>query len=76
MPLFLHLQQQYKKPLSEIITIELWFLVDPEKVEETIKFKIVGTGHPIEEKPENLIYLGSTIIHAGQLVFHIFIVTN
>ena len=61
----------------------LWAIVDPEKLLENEYFVIVGTGHPVPEKPKYLQYLGTVQQAArlknlfpehadGALVWHVF----
>ena len=62
---------------AEIIHIDtqsdvpsLWALVDPEAGKEGRRFRIFGTGHPIDSS--TLSYLGTFQTNGGQLVFHVF----
>ena len=49
----------------------LWALVDPDENEtESVKFRIAGTGHPIEE--ENLEYIDTVLMYEDNFVLHIF----
>ena len=48
----------------------IWALVDPDAPLEMRKFRVVGTGHPIEEK--GLEFIGTFQMYGGELVFHLF----
>jgi hypothetical protein len=48
----------------------LWAMVNPEAAQEIRQFRLVRTGHPIEEK--NLIYIGTFQLQDGEVVFHLF----
>ena len=49
----------------------LWALVNPDENEtESVKLRIAGTGHPIEE--ENLEYIDSVLMYEDNFVIHIF----
>uniref|UniRef100_A0A6M3Y387 DUF7352 domain-containing protein n=1 Tax=viral metagenome TaxID=1070528 RepID=A0A6M3Y387_9ZZZZ len=50
----------------------LWALVDPLAPTKVRKFRLVGTGHPISEPLENLMFHGTFQLHGGSLIFHIF----
>jgi hypothetical protein len=50
----------------------LWALVDPTAESTKVKFRLAGTGHPIEVPQEGLEYLGSFQLSGGDLVFHLF----
>lgn len=52
--------------------VELWALVDPDAPPEERRFRVAGTGHPIEDDPARLSFLGSVQLLGGQLVFHVF----
>lgn len=49
---------------------QMWALVDPNLPTWPYRFRIAGTGHPIEERIKK--YVGSFQLYAGALVFHIF----
>ena len=51
---------------------QMWALVDtdPELVKEERHFRLVGTGHLIEDG--NLVHIASFLMHDGALVFHVF----
>ena len=61
----IHVATQRDKPC-------LWALVDPTAPMEMRKFKVVGTGHAIDESVEKLIHVGSWLMHGDSLVFHLF----
>lgn len=48
----------------------LWALVDPGAAPEPRRFRIAGTGHPIDE--EIVGYVGTFQMSGGVLVFHVF----
>jgi hypothetical protein len=50
----------------------LWALVDPAAPLEDRQMLIYGTGHNILVPTENLKYLGTVLLDAGSLVFHVF----
>jgi len=54
----------------------IWVLVDPERSQEKRKFRVVGTGHEINEKDEKLEYIGTCQMMAGVLVWHLFEIKN
>jgi hypothetical protein len=47
----------------------LWALVDPSKPLVKYKFRMAGTGHPIDTCGE---YINTVILLRGTLVFHFF----
>lgn len=49
----------------------LWAMVDPEAEKEKRRFRIFGTGHPIEISV-NLDYIGTAQFDGGNLIFHLF----
>ncbi len=56
-------QAQHDKPV-------IWALVDPEeKVKTEHEFRMVGTGHPIEESD---CHIGTAQMYMGTLVLHLF----
>ena len=79
---------KYKIPIQDYISLSLpvnakiikfdsqnndpyiWVLVTLEKELEERKFRLAGTGHDIREN--NLKYIDTTIMHDGQLVWHLF----
>lgn len=61
----LHVDEQYGTPC-------IWALVDPQKQKETRRFRLAGTGHPINFQIESLSHVGSYLTAGGQLVFHLF----
>jgi hypothetical protein len=48
----------------------MWALVDAAERDEVRKFRVVGTGHPIENS-HALQFVGTFQIHGGMLVFHL-----
>ena len=48
----------------------MWALVNPEAELEVRKFRLVGTGHPIEE--ENLHHISTFKMLGGRLMWHVF----
>ena len=51
---------------------QLWALVETEHRTETRRFRFAGTGHPIEEKIEDLRFVNTFQVEGGSLIFHIF----
>lgn len=49
----------------------LWVLLDPEIPKEGRRFRLSGTGHPIE-KAESLSFIDTFQLDGGSLVFHLF----
>jgi len=66
-------------PGGEILTVGvqrgepfIWAKVKPSIQSDNRKFRLVGTGHPIDEK-ETLVYIGTfQLSEYGDLVFHLF----
>ena len=58
----LTVQMQYGSPV-------IWALIDDDKPLKERKFRLAGTGHPIEE---NVKYIGTFQLMDGALVFHLF----
>lgn len=63
---------------SQILTCQIqrdklcvWYLFDEEEKEVGHQFRIIGTGHPIEEKCLGS-YIGTVQECDGQLVWHVF----
>lgn len=63
---------------AEILTVQiqrgepqLWALVDPYAPKVRRKFRVIGTGHPIEDAGD-LFWVATIQLHEGSLVFHIF----
>jgi hypothetical protein len=50
----------------------IWALVDPSVDKEIRKFRLAGTGHPINIHVDKLVHVGTFLIRGGQLVFHLF----
>ncbi len=53
--------------------VQVWALVDPEAPTELRRFRVAGTGHPLEEDIELLRFIGTVQMMGGQLVWHIFV---
>jgi hypothetical protein len=51
--------------------VVLWALVDPDAPTETRRFRLAGTGHPIETACP-LTHIGTVLLMGGKLVFHLF----
>ena len=50
----------------------IWMLVDPEEFDkEERRFRLSGTGHPIEDE-NNHAYIGTFQIHRGEFIGHLF----
>lgn len=50
--------------------IDIWVLVDPNEAPKNIKFRVYGTGHPIENYAN---YIGTTFDSLLGLVWHVFV---
>jgi hypothetical protein len=50
----------------------LWALVDPDTRPVNRKFRLAGTGHPIEQSNVELKYVSTFQANGGALVFHVF----
>lgn len=50
--------------------LAIWALVDPTAEPEPRRFRVAGTGHPIEQ--EIAAYIGTFQLADGALVFHVF----
>ncbi len=61
----LTVQTQYEIP-------NIWALVNPNNPKEERKFRLAGTGHPIEESNKNLIYIGTFQLVAGSFIGRLF----
>lgn len=48
-----------------------WALVDPEAPTEPRRFRVVGTGHPIDDV-DVLTFVGTFLLDVEGLVFHVF----
>lgn len=48
----------------------LWALVWPDSAREARRFRVVGTGHALQDEP--LSYVGTVQTHDGVLVWHVF----
>lgn len=54
-------------------TLCIWALVDPTAPEEGRRFRIYGTGHPVEEADlANSKFIGTTSMRRSALIWHIF----
>lgn len=58
----LSVQMQHGQPC-------LWALVNPDAPRRSRFFRLVGTGHPVEE---GLGFVGTFQLNGGALVFHLF----
>jgi hypothetical protein len=56
---------QHKKPC-------IWALVDPNELDAPRRFRMAGTGHPIEVDPNKLEHIGTVQLAGGDLIFHLF----
>lgn len=48
----------------------LWAIVDPEAEKEKREIAIVGTGHQMPDRA--LSFIGTTQMHGGALIWHVF----
>lgn len=55
---------------EQMEAICVWFLANPDSKNEDRKIRIIGTGHEIKDLPGR--YIGTAILHFGQLVLHVF----
>ena len=55
--------------------VVLYALVDIDKPEEEVHYRIIGTGHPIEIDFDGT-YLDSFVLPSAELIFHVFIIKN
>lgn len=54
-------------------TFCLWALLDPDAPTTGLRrVRIAGTGHEIKTDPDKLRFIGSTLMHDGNFVFHAF----
>ena len=60
----LTVQEQYDEP-------QMWAIVDTDAPKETRRFRLVGTGHPIDPML-NLTYVGTFQLDHGQFIGHLF----
>ena len=63
---------------AQILTVQtqqghpcIWALVEPNNSKEHRRFRLAGTGHPMEFS-EAMDYVGTFQIRQGTLVFHLF----
>lgn len=62
----LDVQLQFGEPM-------MWALVDPQEQKVTRRFRVIGTGHPIESDDlHRLHYVGTFQVAGGDMVFHLF----
>ena len=68
---------------GQILTIQtqgdmpyLWALVNPDNPRMKRRFRLAGTGHPINESMSELFYHGTFQLHGGALIFHLFEVST
>lgn len=53
--------------------VVLYALVDPDKLINWRKFKIIGTGHPIMDGDlDDYDFIDTVKLHKGKLMFHVF----
>jgi hypothetical protein len=51
----------------------MWAAVDPGRLLIDRRFVVYGTGHPIDPAEyDSLSFVGTYLLHGGQLVFHLF----
>ena len=61
----LTVQTQHQKPC-------MWVLLDPNKPTNKRTFRLAGTGHPITEDSEILLYIGTFQLFNGSFIGHLF----
>lgn len=64
---FLSCAEQFESPDA---SFQAWFMVDKSAENELRRFRVVGTGHPIEGPGYR--YLGTAVAMSGDLVWHLF----
>ena len=52
--------------------VMMWALVNPQSPPVQRRFRLAGTGHPIDEDSPHLRFLGTFQLDRGTLVFHVF----
>jgi hypothetical protein len=64
---------------AKILTVQaqqghpcMWALVEPEFVRVVRRFRIFGTGYPVDLAPNRRDYIGSYQLEGGALVSHVF----
>ena len=64
---------------AEILTVQLqrnqlclWALVDSAAPVRKCRFRIAGTGHPLDDEVVASKYVGTFQLNDGQFVFHVF----
>ncbi|KKK62381.1 hypothetical protein LCGC14_3004920 [marine sediment metagenome] len=50
--------------------VQVWALVDPEAPTELRRFRVAGTGHPLEDEIASMRFIGT--VQMGAFVWHIF----
>jgi len=52
----------------------VWALVDPDALNEVRRFRLAGTGHPIQPElyPKGIRHVGTTQMLDGSLIWHLF----
>lgn len=50
----------------------VWAEVNPDAEKESRKFRLFGTGHPMEAGEDWLEYIGTFQIRGGAIVFHLY----
>lgn len=48
----------------------IWAMVNPDTPLSPRHFNVFGTGHPLPEVPGN--FLGTVLLHGGDLVMHVY----
>lgn len=54
----------------------IWILCDPEMPLEDRNFRLVGTGHLLDEDISNLVFIDSFQIYDGLQIYHLFEIIN
>ena len=54
---------------------QMWVLINPSFQNKIYRFRLVGTGHPIQDN-EELSYIDTFQMRNGGLVFHLFLDTS
>lgn len=52
--------------------IVMYALVDPEKTAKRLDIRVCGTGHALDNRIEQMTFIGTVSLHGGRLMFHVF----
>ena len=64
---------------SRVLTVQvqgstpcIWAIVDPNQPLEIRRFRVFGTGHPIDENINSITYIGTFQLLGGGFIGHLF----